>query len=193
MLPNPMIKTKGPVSAKFIDLSIQFFWDACQYVQSIPYGYNSSRDDIFIIFKEGIGSCTTKHAVIATLAEELDITVYKTIGIYEMNEDLVTGTQIILEKYQLPYIPMIHCFLEYNSYNVDLTEPNNNGKNHAIDEFLFVERVTPNISEKNEYRLYRKILNDHVLLRKEMRKISLLDVLHARIEGIRLLRSKVAS
>ena len=30
---------------------------------------------------------------------------------------------------------MIHCFLIYDSYRVDLTEGNNNGKNHSIEEF----------------------------------------------------------
>ena len=151
-LPNPMIEKKGIVSEKFLDLNIQSFWDACQYIHNLPYRYKSRRDDILIIFKEGVGSCTTKHAVIATLAEELDIPVYKKIGIYEMNEDLVSDTQLILDKYYLPYLPMIHCCLEYDSYWVDLTEGNNNGKNHAIDEFLYVEKVIPNISEKDEYQ-----------------------------------------
>ena len=113
------------------------------------------------------------------------------IGIYTMNEEIVTGTNQILEKYHLPYLPMIHCFLVYDSYRVDLTEGNNNGKNHSIEEFLFTEKVIPNISEKDEYLLYKKALKNQIMIRKEMERIAMIDVLHARTEGIALLRSKV--
>jgi hypothetical protein len=108
-----------------------------------------------------------------------------------MNEEIVTGTNHILEKYHLPYLPMIHCFLIYDSYQVDLTEGNNNGKNHSLEEFLFTEKVIPNISEKDEYLLYKNTLKNSILLRKEMEGVNIIDVLHARTEGIALLRSKV--
>jgi hypothetical protein len=161
------------------------------YVQELPYGYNFSTEDILILFKEEYGSCTTKHAVITTLAEELGIPIYKMVGIYAMNEEIVTGTNHILKKYHLPYLPMNHCFLVYDSYRVDLTEGNNNGKNHSIEEFLFTEKVIPNISDKDEYLLYKKALINHILNRKDMGGINIIDLLHARIEGIALLRTKV--
>ena len=161
-------------------------------MHELPYGYNSTTEDILILFKEGFGSCTTKHAVIATLAEELGIVVHKMIGIYGMTEEIVTGTNLILDKYHLPYLPMIHCFLVYDSYRVDLTEGNNNGKNRSIEEFLFTEKVIPNFSEKDEYFLYKNALKNHILLRNEMEGISMLDVLHARTEGIALLRTKIS-
>ena len=192
VFPNSLIQSKGMISEKFISLGIKTFWDACKYVHELPYGYNSTTEDILILFEEGYGSCTTKHAVIATLAEELGIAVHKMIGIYGMNEEIVTGTNHILEKYHLPYLPMIHCFLIYDLYRVDLTEGNNNGKNHSLEEFLFTEKVIPNFSEKDEYLLYRKALKDDILIRKEMKGITMNDVLHARIEGIALLRSKVS-
>jgi len=192
VFPNPIIDKKGIISEKFNSLKIKNFWDACAYVHHLPYGYNSTTDDILILFKEGYGSCTTKHAVIATLAEELNIPVHKMIGIYAMTEDLVTGTKPILEKYHLPYLPMIHCFLIYDSYRVDLTEGNNNGKNRSIEEFLFTEKVIPNFSEKDEYLLYKKALKNHILIREEMEGTTMIDVLHARTEGIGLLRSKLS-
>jgi len=192
VFPNPVITERGVISNTFINLRIWNFRDACKYVHELPYAYNSTTEDILILFKEGCGSCTTKHAVIATLAEELNIPVFKMIGIYAMNEDFVTGTNLILEKYHLPYLPMIHCFLIYDTYKVDLTQGNNNGKNHPIEEFLFTEKVIPNFSEKDEYLLYRKALKNHILNRNEMEGITMIDVLHARTEGIALLRSKIS-
>jgi hypothetical protein len=192
VLPNPIIDKKGIISENFTNMGIKTFWEACVYVHALPYGYNSTTDDILILFKEGYGSCTTKHAVIATLAEELSIPVHKMIGIYSMNEEVVTGTNLILDKYHLPYLPMIHCFLVYDSYQVDLTEGNNNGKNHSIEEFLFTEKVIPNFSEKDEYLLYKTALKNSILLRKEMEEVKMIDILRARSEGIALLRSKIS-
>jgi hypothetical protein len=192
VFPNPAITNKGIIANTFINQGIKNFWDACKYVHDVPYGYNSTTEDILILFKEGFGSCTTKHAVIATLGEELNIPVHKMIGIYAMTEGIVIGTNHILKKYHLPYLPMIHCFLIHDSYKVDLTEGNNNGKNHSIEEFLFTEKVVPNFSEKDEYLLYRKALKNHILNRKEMVGITMIDVLRARIDSIALLRSKVS-
>lgn len=191
VFPNPFIQEKGIVAEKFINLKIRNFWDACVYVQNLPYGYNSTTDDILILFKEGYGSCATKHAVIASLAVELGIPIHKMIGIYAMNEEIVTGTNRILEKYHLPYLPMIHCFLIYHSFHVDLTEGNNNGKNCSIEKFLFTKTVIPNFSEKDEYFLYKTALKNNILTRNEMEGITMVDVLHARTEGIVLVQSKI--
>jgi len=185
----PILKT-GVISAEFLRLGIDSFIGACRYVHKLPYGYNSDRDDLLILFKEGMGTCTTKHAVIATLARELKLPVVKNIGIYAMTEDIVTGTRDLLEKFDLPYVPMLHCFLACNDFRVDLTEGNQNGKNQAIEYFLHTERVTANLSGKDEYLLYRNALTDRILLRNELRGVDLKRILHAREEGIRLLKSK---
>ena len=191
VFPDKAITCAGIVSDKFLSLGVKTFVDACLYFQELPYGYNSSKDDLMIVFKEKMGTCTTKHSVIATLAEELDLPVAKTICIYAMVEEIVTGSTVILEKYNLPYVPMVHCFLEYDRFKVDLTEDNNNGKNRSIEEFLYTEKVNPHISQKEEYLLYRKAVDDHILTRNEMKDIDMKTVLHAREEGIVLLKSKV--
>lgn len=191
VFPNQRISSSGIVSRKFLDLEIADFIDACKYVHHLPYGYNSDRDDLMILFKEGMGSCTTKHAVIGTLAQELGLPIAKKIGIYPMTEKIVTGTDSILGRYNLPYLPMVHCFLEYDNHWIDLTEGNQNGKNQPIDNFLYFQTVTPNISAKEEYLLYRKALTDQILAENELPGTQLKQVLQAREEGLELLKSKV--
>jgi hypothetical protein len=191
ILPDADINGYGLISNEFLRRGITRFKDACRYVHQLPYGYNSDREDLFILFREGRGSCTTKHAVIATLAEELALPIVKKIGIYGMTEDLVTGTSDILEKFKLPYVPMVHCFLVYQDYWVDLTEGNDNGKNRPINRFLHSETVIPNISGKDEYLLYRKAVKERILLREELKGVDIKRILQAREEGIKLLRSKV--
>lgn len=191
VFPEKMILDAGPISRVFIDLGITRFHEACRYVHELPYGYNSDRDDLMILFKEKMGSCTTKHAVIATLANELGIFIEKSVGIYAMTEDLVTGTKKILEKYRLPYIPMVHCFLVHEDWRVDLSEGNVNGKNGPINRFLYTEKVAANIPAKDEYLLYRKALKDHVLCREELQGVDMKTILKAREEGIGLLRANI--
>jgi len=191
VLPDVEIKDSDTISNEFLQRGVTGFIGACRYIHQLPYGYNSNRDDLLILFREGRGSCTTKHAVIATLAEELVLPIAKNIGIYRMTEDLVTGTNEILEGFNLPYVPMVHCFLSFRDYRVDLTEGNDNGKNRSIDRFLHTETVIPNISEKDEYLLYRNALKERILVREELKGVDVKHILQAREQGIKLLRSKV--
>ena len=191
VFPDRNIRPSGIISGKFVSLGIHHFIAACRFVQNLPYGINSDRDDQMILFTEKKGTCTTKHAVIATLAAELDLPVQKNIGIYAMTEDIVTGTGAILKKYDLPYVPMIHCFLVYGEFRVDLTEGNSNGKNKPLDTFLHTGQVAPNISAKDEYLLYRKALKDVILKRPELSGIEIGQILHAREDGLKLLKDNL--
>jgi len=187
-IPNAEIKDKGEISKRFLELGITSFREACEYVHNIEYGYNSNYDDKMIFFKEGKGSCTTKHAVITGLAEELNVPIYKYIGIYKFTEEISTGANKILEKYKLPYVPMVHCFLVYKNYRFDLTEGNCNGKNTTIKEFIHEEKVNPFISRKAEYLLFKKVLKEKILPSKEMEGINERSLLKAREESIILLK-----
>ena len=191
MFPDKAITDAGPVSRIFLEMGITRFQEACRYVHELPYGYNSDRDDLMILFKEKFGSCATKHAVIATLAEEIKLKVNKCIGIYAMAEDIVSGADRISEKHGLPYVPMLHCFLVDDKHCVDLTEGNNNGKNMSIEEFLFTTEVIPHISAKDEYLLYRKALKEVVLKKEEFKGIDLKRILQAREDGLVLLKEKI--
>jgi hypothetical protein len=191
VFPDQAIAGAGPMAGTFAELGIQSFGQACRWVHELPYGYNSDRDDPVILFKEKMGSCTTKHAVIATLAAELGLGIDKNIGIYAMTEALVTGTRKILERRGLPYVPMVHCFLVYQGRRVDLSQGNRNGKNGPIDVFLYTAQVAANISAKDEYLLYRRALKEKILPLPELKGADMKTVLKAREEGIALLRSKI--
>ena len=191
VFPNAAIRAAGPVSRKFLSLGITGFIDACRYVHELPYGYNSDRDDLMILFKQKFGSCTTKHAVIATLAEESGLPIKKAIGIYAMTEEIVTGAGKTLDRFGLPYVPMLHCFMVYGDHSVDLTEGNDNGKKRSIEDFLYTEKVIPNISAKDEYLLYRRALIDFIMIKNELKGIDLKDILKAREEGLALLKANV--
>ncbi len=192
IFPNSRITGNGPVSEEFIHKKIEGFQDACRFVHQLPYGYNSDRDDLMILFKENKGSCTTKHAVIGTLAEELTLPVYKYIGIYAMTEKIVTGTDNILKVFDLPFIPMVHCFLVYKDFRIDLTDGNKNGKNNTIEEFFETRKVPPHLSAKNEYLIYRDIVQHLLSTHAQLKNIEMKRILKAREEGLKLLKEKVS-
>jgi len=192
VFPDQSITENGPIGRVFKGLDIGTFHEACRWVHQLPYGYNSDRADLMILFKEKMGSCTTKHAVIATLAFELNLPIRKHVGIYAMTEALVTGTQEILGRFGLPYVPMIHCFLSYQDHCVDLSEGNDNGKNGPIDQFLFTAEVAATITAKDEYRLYRRALKDNVLCRPELEGTAMKTLLKAREEGLAVLRHNLS-
>ncbi|MBD3341705.1 MAG: hypothetical protein GF353_21550 [Candidatus Lokiarchaeota archaeon] len=190
-LPDIPIEPKGILSKRFLEMGIESFKEACLFVHNMEYGYNSNYDDKMILFKEAKGSCTTKHAVIAGLAEELSLHLYKSVGIYRFTEEISDGTDEILKKYEIPYVPMIHCFLIYDKYRFDLTEGNRNGKKKPIEEFLFTKKVEPFISRQDEYALYRKALNTIILKSEEMKNVKKRAVLKAREEAIALLKKNI--
>ncbi len=190
-LPEAEIKPRGIISIKFLELGVNTFRKACDFVHNKAYGYNSNYDDKMIFFKENMGTCTTKHATIAGLAEELNISLYKYVGIYKFTEEISKGVDDILKKYGLPYVPMIHCFLRYKDFKFDLTEGNKNGKKKEIDDFIHIEKVIPFISRKDEYLLFKRVLKERVLIDNEMKDIKERTILKAREECIKLLKKNL--
>ena len=188
-LPDAELIPAGDLSKKFLDLGLKTFKEACDYVHNIAYGYNSNYDDKMIFFKEKKGSCTSKHAVIAGLAQELRIPLYKHVCVYKFTEEVTTGVNEVLKKYEIPYVPIVHCFLVYNKYKFDLTEGNYNGKKKPIDDCIHAERVNPFINRKDEYLLFKRVLKEFILPSKEMEGISEKTLLKARGESITLLKN----
>ena len=191
LLPQLDITPSGEISTKFLSKGIKTFQEACNYVHNLDYGYNSDADDRWILFKEFKGSCTSKHGVIAGLAEELKVSLYKHVGIYKFTEKIVKGAQKIIDKYHIPYIPIVHCFLVHENHRFDLTEGNFNGKESSIEEFIHEEQVDPFITRKDEYLLYRRVLEEKILPSLDLAGISIKIILKAREEAINLLHEKI--
>jgi len=190
-LPDLEIKPLGEMSKKFLELKISSFKGACLYVHNMRYCYNTNKDEKMILFKEDCGSCTTKHGVIALLAEELGIPLYKHVCVYKLTEEITTGIDEIVQKYEIPYVPMIHCFLVYKEYQFDLTEGNNNGKKKTVNQYIHAERVDPFISSRDEYRLFRKVLKEIIVPSEETKGITQRSLLKARQEALILFMNRI--
>jgi hypothetical protein len=177
ILPDISISSEGIVAQKFFDLEIATFHQACHWVKNLPYGFNSDSSNSLIIFEERRGTCTTKHGIIARLARELGLEVYKNLGFYRLNDEIITGVNKIIKPYGLTFIPQIHCFLKYQSSRVDLTEGNCNGKNKTIEDYDFVVRVEPDLSKQEKEACYLTYLQKYYAIAPEVANISTDEIL----------------
>lgn len=157
-LPDAMLRAHGPIAEKFLQQGLKTFHEACRWTKNLPYAANSNNEDSLTLFEEGHGSCTHKHGAIARLAQEHSLPVYKNLGFYRLNDEIVTGVNALLQPYSLDFVPQIHCFLVYGDCWVDLTEGNCNGKNKTIEDYDFVIQVSPDLSHAQHQAYYLEFL-----------------------------------
>ena len=123
-LPNCQLSDSGEISKAFILLGAETFIDACAYVKNLPYGRNKDKRDPYALFRDGHGTCSTKHALLKRLADENGLNGVELItGIYKMNGLNTPGTAKILWYYKLEYIPEAHNYLKSGGVRYDFTFP----------------------------------------------------------------------
>lgn len=116
------IHPNGAASVHFLEQRATTFSEAAEFVRHLPYQRNSSRYDPLIIFKERRGTCSTKHAALALLAEEHQQSeVQLCIGIYRMNRQNTPGIGDMLEQRGLNFLPEAHTYLRINGTIFDCT------------------------------------------------------------------------
>lgn len=196
LLPDVVIRPSGVVSEQFLSRQITSFRKACYWVKALPYGSNSHNEDSLILFEEGQGTCTTKHGVVARLAQEQNLNVYKNLGFYRLNDEIVTGVNALLSVYGLSFIPQIHCFLAYEASRIDLTEGNCNGKNKAIEDYDFVVQVQPDLTYQQEQAYYLAYWQRYCVIAPQFQQITeatILELLSACNRQVRYQCSMMAS
>ena len=102
------------------------------FVRNLPYGRTKNRTDLSLVLSEKKGTCSSKHALLKSLADLNGIpNIELVIGIYKMTETNTPKIGNELTKNGLSYIPEAHCYLKINGTRKDLTS------NHSdIDKML---------------------------------------------------------
>src|SRR6266850_7246900 len=136
---NRPLTSDGPVTRLFRTAGVRDFAAAAHYIWELPYGRIADRNELGLVLSEGRGTCSTKHALLAELAREQDISVQLTLGIYEMSERNTPGVGQVLNKYGLSYIPEAHCYLRYKGERIDVTGVPTGAE--PIDELLYEEPI----------------------------------------------------
>ena len=161
VLPHVSLKSAGPLSTEIIARDITNFRVAGRYLQALPYGRTADRADFRAVLREGKGTCSTKHALLAALAHEQDLPVVLTLGIYEMHERNTPGVGAVLARYGLPSLPEAHCYLTYDGRRIDVTrsgaEPT-----EPIGELLYEEAIVPEQIGDHKVALHRRYMRHWV-------------------------------
>jgi hypothetical protein len=142
VLPQVALQSVGPVSAQFIARGITDFRAAGRYLQGLPYGRTVDRADFRAVLREGKGTCSTKHALLAALAHEQDLPIVLRLGVYAMHERNTPGVGAVLTQHGLASLPEAHCYLTYAGRRIDVTrsgaEPT-----EPITQLLYEETIVP--------------------------------------------------
>jgi len=136
LLPNTNLNNGSTIAYSFMERGVDHFHDACDYVWKLPYGRNSDRADLLLVLSEKKGTCSTKHALLKALADEINLKLDLVVGIYPMNEKNTPGVGKVLSDYQLDYIPEAHCYLKYQDQIIDVTRSDLSPEEKIIHFFL---------------------------------------------------------
>jgi hypothetical protein len=120
-LPDAPLRTLGADSRAFLRLGCGTFRSAARYLHELPYGRNADRSDFRLVLPAQRGTCSTKHALLASVAREQSLPVGLTIGIYDMCEGNTPGVGRVLALHGLESLPEAHCYLSYADDRVDIT------------------------------------------------------------------------
>ena len=142
VVPQVVLQSAGSVSTEFIARGLTDFRAAGRYLQGLPYGRTVDRADFRAVLREGKGTCSTKHALLAALAHEQNLPVVLTLGLYAMHERNTLGVGMVLTRYGLASLPEAHCYLTYGGRRIDITrsgaEPT-----EPITQLLYEEAIVP--------------------------------------------------
>lgn len=128
------------ISKKFQDLEINTFSDAMNFIKNLPYGRNSNRENFILVLDEMKGTCSSKHALLKSLADENDQSDVKLmLGIFKMSKINMPKIKKTLDKYSLEYIPEAHNYLKVNDKIFDCTISNSSELNFLNDLILEIE------------------------------------------------------
>ena len=162
-LPDVMLDERSQLTSFLNEYDIKTFHQAADWVWHLPYGRNSGADSLLVIIEER-GTCSTKHALLAQLAQDHGLPVKLMVGIYLMNEANTKGVGAVLREAGLPAVPEAHCYLMYAGERIDLSRCVR-CMNSPFDRLLMETPIAPaQIGEyKREFhqRLLRQWCNQH--------------------------------
>jgi len=113
----------GPVSGAFRKHGVNLLSGALEWAHQLPYGRNSDRADYMLIFSEGCGTCSTKHAVLAALCRENGIEAQLQVAICKLDTELDPNVASFLDGLGISFFPEAHCYLRYADRDIDVTFP----------------------------------------------------------------------
>lgn len=158
VLPDFEIKPVGEISKAFLDSGIHSYHKAIQFVRELPYGRNPDKDNLKTVLIDCKGTCSTKHALLKTLADENGVrNLELKLGIFRMNAQNTPPVAATLEANKLPYIPEAHMYLKYENQIFDFTRRHSMPEDFEED-LISEQNLLPDQINQYKVDLHKKFL-----------------------------------
>jgi hypothetical protein len=121
---NFQITSCGELSNAFLAMGISSFAAALDYVKNLPYGRNNDKRLLTSVLTDHCGTCSTKHALLKSLADEHDRKDVRLIlCLFRMNGKNTPAIADILNENGLDHLPEAHNYLRVGTQVFDGTFP----------------------------------------------------------------------
>ncbi len=132
---NIKIQPKGKISLLCLEKGLTYLHDVITYLKDLPYGRTSDKRNLALVFAEGRGTCTAKHALLVQLAFENGMKGFElALCTYNMTGNSHPETQAVLNSYGLTVIPEARCFIKYHQSIYNLVGRHNAFRPEIISE-----------------------------------------------------------
>jgi hypothetical protein len=92
------------------------------HLWSLPYRRPAGSGHPLAVLREGCGTCSGKHQLLARLAQASGrFDVVLTLGVYDMDEDNTPGVGEVLAAAGVRHLPEAHCYLTVDHQRLDYT------------------------------------------------------------------------
>lgn len=144
MLPNFKLHNNPSLSAKLVSLNVSDFHEVTKYVEALPYGRNSNKEDLNLVLSEQKGTCSTKHAfIVQTAFENEQSDIQLALGFYKMSARTNPEVSSVLNTHNLDHIPEAHNYILYNDKRYDFTGFQS-GDENPLDSIMSEMIILPN-------------------------------------------------
>lgn len=175
-------------SSLFRELKITSFKEACNFIAKLPYGRNANREDFGLVLSEEKGTCSSKHALLATLALENGHPEVELIaGIFLMNGETHSKLSNFFTGKSYPNIPECHCYLRFQGERFDYTDTSGRLE-RIIPRIVREQRIDPNQVSDWKVMIHKHYLQGW-LSRNPSFQLTLEELWKDREEAIALLSS----
>jgi len=140
---NWELTSQHPLTQVVLSFGIATWNKLVAYITNLPYGRTTNREDLSLVLTEQKGTCSSKHAFLATIAQENQLNdISLLLVLFKMNGKNTPKVGPILTNYNLSYIPEAHTVLQVGDEIIDATSPNASFDT-IEDSVLHTEVITP--------------------------------------------------
>ena len=156
--PSFTIQPASPLCIEVLDRGLIDFGQLAEFVRALPYDRNSDTANPALVLREGCGTCSSKHRLLAIIADDCGHSeVQLTVGIYAMSEHNTPGVGAVLGSTSFTSIPEAHCYLTIGGDRFDFTGLPS-GSSSPFDALLAEHVVSPAELPKMKLELHMRAL-----------------------------------